>query len=472
MTRCTWFAMGLALLLAGCSDEDEGDECVLGTGEGCEGGLICEPVEGSDVPQCVAPILIEGRVYDATTDKGIKGATVVALDANGSARTTVVTTKDDGTYSLPVLATRKADGTMAATLQVTLRVSAAGYSTFPLPPRTALPIDVDKAVAKDGVLVVQNAATDVALLPLAGGGAGLGTIIGTVDTGDPKALSPGGVLVVAELGGKAASTAVSDTAGDFTLFNVPAGTVKLGGYRAGINVTPADVAVQGDVVKDVKLLATDQGLATVTGSVSLVNAPGDAVTTVLLVVDSTFDEATKRGESPAGMRADGVTSSFTIKDVSPGKYVVLAAFENDRLVRDPDQTIGGTAIVRITVAGGTQDTGTGFKVTGALAVISPGADDMEVIKTTDPTFQWEDDSSEDGYEVRVFNALGEKVHENLSIPKVTGANVSYTWTGASLQPGMIYQFRAVSWRDKKGGTKTYISATEDLKGVFRYQPGS
>ena len=32
-------------------------------------------------------------------------------------------------------------------------------------------------------------------------------------------------------------------------------------------------------------------------------------------------------------------------------------------------------------------------------------------------------------------------------------------------PGQYYQFRAYSWRTKGGG-KTYISATEDLKGVF------
>jgi hypothetical protein len=41
-----------------------------------------------------------------------------------------------------------------------------------------------------------------------------------------------------------------------------------------------------------------------------------------------------------------------------------------------------------------------------------------------------------------------------------------------MEPGMIYQFRALSWRDKKGaaGQRTYISATEDLRGVFQYVP--
>jgi hypothetical protein len=33
---------------------------------------------------------------------------------------------------------------------------------------------------------------------------------------------------------------------------------------------------------------------------------------------------------------------------------------------------------------------------------------------------------------------------------------------------MIYQFRATSWRSRTGGGRTYISATEDLRGVFLY----
>jgi len=192
------------------------------------------------------------------------------------------------------------------------------------------------------------------------------------------------------------------------------------------------------------------------------------------VVDSTFDEQAVRGESPAGLRADNVTGAFTIKDVPPGTYVVLAAFENDGLVRDPDQTIGGTAIVSVTVpaGGGTVPLSESFKITGALKVISPGASGIETISAAEPTFVWEDDSSEEGYELRVFDALGNKVHENLNVPSVSGGtNVSYTWAGAGLTAGMIYQFRALSWRAKKAGAgRTSISATEDLLGVFEYQP--
>ena len=59
--------------------------------------------------------------------------------------------------------------------------------------------------------------------------------------------------------------------------------------------------------------------------------------------------------------------------------------------------------------------------------------------------------------------------EKLDVPLVTGSgNVSVAYGGPALAPG-YYQFRAVSWREKKGGSqasRTYISATEDLRGVF------
>ena len=47
------------------------------------------------------------------------------------------------------------------------------------------------------------------------------------------------------------------------------------------------------------------------------------------------------------------------------------------------------------------------------------------------------------------------------------ASIHVPYAGPALDPG-YYQFRIVSWREsKKGSTaRTYISATEDLKGVF------
>jgi hypothetical protein len=135
-------------------------------------------------------------------------------------------------------------------------------------------------------------------------------------------------------------------------------------------------------------------------------------------------------------------------------------------VRDPDEGIAGTELQEITVAAGMNQTvDTAFKVTEALAVIGPGVDNPEQVGAK-PTLEWADDSSEDGYEVLVFNALGDIVWETEN-PGVSGdATVTLEYAGDALMPGMYYQFRVTSFRDPPNGDRTYASRTEDLRGVF------
>ena len=472
MRRCrrpVVLVLGCCLVgLSACSDDPEAvvcDAARVGTAEGCAEGDVCEAVVGGE-PACFLPYYLRGSVFDLSDDGAIEAATVVALDANGGARSTVARSTVAGSYQLPLAVPRSADGTPIQEF-VTLRVAASGYDVFPKAPRLALPLDLATAQKSAEGWVLQSAQTDVGLIMLASGERNVisGSILkDRIADGDV-----GGALIVAEVGGVAVSTAISDSGGNFVLFNVPSGSVELKGYRAGLGVTPRTIEVSSALVEDVRLAASPQNLTTVSGSVQIVNAPGGSRTSVLLVVKSTFDEASKRGESPAGLRVGDVTSAFTIEAVPPGRYVVLAAFENDKLVRDPDQTIGGTAIVEIEVSGGTHAISAGFKVTEALAIQSPGASGLETINTMTPTFRWTDDSSEDGYELQVFDALGNLVDEQLDLPGTSGTDPSHTLSGVTLKPGMIYQFRVKSFRDKQGN-RTYISATEDLRGLFQYLP--
>jgi hypothetical protein len=104
-----------------------------------------------------------------------------------------------------------------------------------------------------------------------------------------------------------------------------------------------------------------------------------------------------------------------------------------------------------------------FKVTGSLDDVSP---DAEEAVSGVPTFVFADDSSEDHYEVVVYDVYGNLVWEKLDVPGVSGsATVSVPYEGPALTPGLLYQFRATSI--KNNGTP--ISRTEDLKGVFLYQ---
>lgn len=450
--------LSLGLFLAGCGNGDA--TCTLGTAEGCSDGQVCE-IGPDGAGLCTAPLLLRGRVFDLADDGPIEGARVLALDANGVAVSPAVVTDATGAYELPVPTARDAMGAPTGPA-VVLRVTASGYQTFALAPRVALPIDRTAPVEVDGVLVVQSATTEVGLVATGGSGA---RIEGRIDSTEA-----GGALVVAMAGSGLVSSALADRGGEFVLFDVPPGSVRVEAYRAGIRILPADVTVAAGAPATVVLATATDGLATVEGSVQIVNAPGGSSTSVILVLESTFSETFARGEAPAGLRAAPVSGTFSIPGVPPGRYVALAAFENDGLVRDPDTSIGGTEIVHFEVpaAGGTVTLGDGFKVTEALEVVSPGADGLEIVDAGDPTFVWADDSSEDGYEIRVYDALGMLVHENTMVARVTGSpTVSYTWTGATLTPSMIYQFRALSYSVDRDGAHIYLSATEDLRGAFQ-----
>jgi hypothetical protein len=155
-------------------------------------------------------------------------------------------------------------------------------------------------------------------------------------------------------------------------------------------------------------------------------------------------------------------------DVPPGRYAVLAAFENDRLVRDPDQSIAGTDVVFVDIDGsGTSVTlEQSFKITEALAVTAPSAEGVARLPAGNITLSFADDSSEDGYELRVYDAFGNLVKEENTLPRVTGKpTVDYQLDASQFAPGMLYQVRAWSFRESNG-KRSYISATEDLKGVF------
>jgi hypothetical protein len=474
MQRCrVWLVCAAALALTACGSDDDEREgpCTPGTAEGCDDNHVCEEVAGGE-PACFAPVLVRGRVLDLADERGIAGATVVALDINGSARSSVVLSADDGLYEISLPAERDADGHPTDDA-VTLRVSAAGYQSFPTAPREALPIELDAEADHDdaGAWVVMNAATDIGLVALSGDADALATIDGSI----AHELAAG-ALVVAVQDGRAQSTAIADVDGAFTLFNVPAGETTIEGYRAGLAVEPKTITVEASArVTDVALDAGEQGLSTVTGSVSIVNATGGLTTSVILVLESTFSEAPgiARGIAPAGLRIDDVGGAFAIEQVPPGRYAVLAAFENDQLVRDPDEGIAGTDVVHIELTGDEPEhaLAESFKITEALAVVAPGGDGLEVVAPAGAvTFTWADDSSEDGYELRVFDAFGALVHEALDLPRMSGVDaVTYTWSGAELVPGAIHQFRVMSWREGRGagGGRSYISATEDLRGVFQ-----
>lgn len=449
----------------GCATQSGGENvpCDLAAPE-CPQGFECSAILDSE-SLCLPPLIIRGTVLDATDDQPIAGALILAVDVNGAPVGTSGETDNGGVYTLTVPALRDADG-MPIEGSFSLRAQAAAYQSFPSPIRPALPLDASTAVLESGTWVIDETLTIVKLLPLQGDTTNLGSISGTV-----TAASKAGILIIAD-GAAGAFTGFTNADGTYTIFNLPAGDYSIRGFAAGVQLTPTTATIVAtEQTIDVNLDESTAPLSIVTGSVQIVNAPGGAITSVVLAVASTFVADAARGEVPPGLRVGDVTSDFTITGVPDGEYVVLAAFENDGLVRDPDQTIGGTQIVQIVVPdpanGNVVNLSESFKVTGALSVVSPGADGLEQVSTPTPVLEWEDDSSEDGYEIRVFDAFGNEIW-NAEIGSVSGSvTVSHTYAGPALVSGMVYQFRASSFREKNG-VRTAISTTEDLKGVFQY----
>jgi hypothetical protein len=457
MTR----ALLLGVLLAAACSSDDSKPCDPTAGTGCDNGQVCERVTG-DGAKCFAPLVLRGKVTSLADGAAVAGARVVALDVNGAPVSPVATSDAAGAYELAVPVERGADGTPVAE-SVTLRADAAGFVTFPSGIRQSLPIAVAGATAVEGKLVVMSALTNVGLIALPG--AGTGSIAGKVD------VAPGrtGLLVVAETNDGVGRTAIADTTGDYKIFNVAPGAWAVTAYTKGASYSPAAALVAAGQTATANVKLGTKATAKLSGGVSIVNAGGGTVTSVILVVESTFNQTLARGESPPGLRAANVSNAFTIEGVPEGRYVVLAAFENDLLVRDPDTGIGGTMIVHQAVTAGVDATIAGdFKVTGALAVIGPGADAPEAV-TKAPTLTWVDDSSEEGYQVFVYDALGNQVWMK-DLPRETGKNPTVVYDGPFAK-GMYYQFRAVSLRSKGQAGLRPISATEDLRGVF-YVPTS
>jgi hypothetical protein len=473
------------LALGGCADKEldasssagsPGDSCVREDQDDCAEGLACEPVAGSEGDHvCAVRLEIRGSVIDALDGEPIVDAQVVATDEPGAPVTAVARTDAEGRYVLTVSVPRDGAGALAEGRRWTLLVSARDYLAFPGALRPALPIDAQDAAPLEEEApgedpsVIDNAATVVALIPLAADQAGGVTLTGRVE-GERAS----GTLVVAE-GLAPAPMAVADLDGSFTLFNVPAGTATVRGYRQGVELEPVTLSVGSEDIDDVRLAVITErvdAMAVVEGSVTIVDAEGGLRTSVVLVPSSVYQPAFEQGPVPFGLRAPAppeapsISSSFAITGVPAGVYRVLAAVENDGLVRDPDASIAGTQILEIEVAAGAAvELASSFKITEALTVVGPGADAPEEVDGA-PTFAWIDDASEDRYEIAVYDARGTAVWRDDQLPRVTGGGtVQVPYGGPALVSGMFHQFRVTSWSDGPQGS-TALTRTEDLRGVF------
>src|SRR5205823_2027263 len=100
------------------------------------------------------------------------------------------------------------------------------------------------------------------------------------------------------------ATSISDTDGAYEIFNLAAGSYTVSAYAADVQYTPAmGTVTAGMRTSGVDLSPNTKALTTVMGGVNIVNPMGGTATSVVLVVESTFNDVLQRGEVPPGLRA-------------------------------------------------------------------------------------------------------------------------------------------------------------------------
>jgi hypothetical protein len=500
-------AVALAAAVA-CDDSRKPGTCDLAAQSGCDAGLRCEEVVGG-LPGCFDPVFVTGRVFDLASGVGLASARVVALDVDGAPASRIglsaaATEPVPGAYALALPVPRLAGGAPAPA-SFTLRADRSGYATFPGGLRTALPVSGAVAVHGTGRWTIATSQTDLGLSALPAAPAG--QVAGTVSL---PAAGVGVLLVAEETTSHAGLTGVPGSDGAFTIFNVPDGTYQVRAFAPGVNYGPVTVVVDAGVAAPASaaLAITATPTATVGGSVQLVASTAWNQTSVLLVVASTYDPARVRGVAPPGLRASGITGTWSIAGIPDGHYRVLAAFETDYLVRDPSD-IGGTAVLEFQVVNGaprlmdgTTSAATlqGFKITGALRLTAPlraadgscttvAAASLPVdpagllpgactTASAAPAFGWETYAATDLYRVTVVDEQG-TVTWQADVDKGSsstsyGAAVGTAGVSATLVPPQplvafrTYQLKVASLKTTGGGST--LSSSEDLLGVFTYGP--
>ena len=465
-------ALVAVTLAAACGGfSSKGPVCSTDAQTGCAAGQYCEPVSNGAVG-CFAPVLLRGTVVDPTgATTTLDGARVVALDANRAPVSTVAVSASGGAYELGVRATRDTSG-KPASASVTLRADRQGYLTFPGGIRPALPIDLSTAALSGTSWIVSGPLTALQLLPLVGGG--IAYVHGTV------ARAPGGAaqLVVAEpVGGGTGLTGVADRDGSYAIFNLALGTsYVVKAYAKGANYVPVTTGVLANVDNTVSLALAGAAGATVSGDL-IFNNGATQNADVTLVIESTYLSTLDRGESAPGLTAHGVGNSpYTFTGVPDGKYVVLAAFGIDGNVRDLSSSSGMAAAPRVTVSGAPV-TATSFKIVPAVDLLTiggttVGVDPIVVVSTAAPEFAWARgsvDAQAQTYRVLVFDSFGDQAW---ALDMDAAATDFAVYAGSTLQAGMPYQLRILAIKETIPVPSTFdqLSQTEDLAGVFTYQP--
>lgn len=392
--------------------------------------------------------IVSGIITDANTDAALEGVRIIVFESNTNSPIKSLATGADGTYKTDLLAG-----------SYYLKLYRNGYDQVPPKGMSPLPfmISVGNEISKPYEMnpsQVQNG----------------GYIKGKVSEGSAAVA---GVLVVAEKDGVGYS-AVTDAAGDYFIYNLPAGSYTIKGWVAGYSSEEQTVPVAAPAESTQNLQLTRGAAGAVTGTISFLASNAKEVDITLV--------HPKTGEPIPGLITHS-SQNYTIVNVPAGTYIARATFQNDERVVDPDWIIkNGEPIVTV----GSGSVIRNFSLTGSVKLTSPTnlltTTEPFVVTTATPSFTWAAYSSTSDYVVEVSDANGNVIwggfrqgalgaEKKVRVPS-SQTSVVYNFDNtatSALIPGKVYRWRVYASKDdtKEATGWKLISVSEDQMGLIQ-----
>jgi hypothetical protein len=393
---------------------------------------------------------LTGTITKLNTTTKLSNVKLIVFDANTNAPVGAsVTTDANGNYTISLN-----PGSYYA------KVSGQGYDDIPSRGISAIPFDITT-----GVTTRNDYQMNASTLTNAG------FISGKITTGGTAL---GGVLVVASDGTNAYSS-LSDSQGNYTIFNVPANTYSVQGWIASYNSNQANATVaSGSETANTHLSLTAGASGTVTGTITF-------LATTAVEVDVALTHPITHETIP-GLSTMTAASNYTILKVPTGTFLARATYRNDDRVVDPDWILkNGEPTVTVS----TSSIQRNFSLTGSMTLSSPTnaatSNQPFSVTSTTPTFSWNAYPSTNDYVIEVTNSNGKVIWGGFSGSGVTltkkvslpssQTSVVFNYDGQateSLQPGRVYRWKVYASKNDNTNIPAWklISSSEDQRGLI------
>ena len=399
---------------------------------------------------------LQGIVKDATTQSPLESVSVVVFNAdNNSPIGQTLKTNASGEFSTSLIPGN-----------YFIKLSRQGYYPVPPPSLNAVPF---------AITLGQLTQSDAEMFPSSSNNAGW--IVGKV-TSSGSAVA-GALVVATNSQNQIAFSTSSDQNGDYSIFNVPAGSFNVQAYIASYNSSTVAASVTSGVgTPGVNIDLQKNANAVLTGIIRNLAIDNKDVDVSLV------HPITK--ETIPGLTTMSANLAYTLTNIPNGTFIARASNKNDMRVMDPD-AITKFGEPTVTVSGGSCSPSTlAFDVTGPVTLSTPTnplTTTIPVSATTRPTFSWTAYPSTSDYVIEVmdastgqivwggFNKSGPLPVKNIVIPS-SQTSVTYNSnsmaTISDLVPGKIYRWRIyASKNDVTQSTGwSLISTSEDQVGLI------